>query len=85
MPTEAEIRGIIAKIEKQCRDLNEIVIALREIGDLSPQGVHDRSLNDHEKRLLSEALRRISEAARILQVSRDKLRYKMAEHGLRHK
>ena len=62
---------------------------LREVSDLSPQGVPDLSLNDHEKRLLAEALHRAdgnqTEAARILKVSRDKVRYKMAKHGLRRK
>jgi DNA-binding NtrC family response regulator len=89
MPTKAKIRGIIAKLEKQRRDLKEIIVALREISDLTPRGGRDLSLNDHEKRLLSEALHRAegnqSEAARILQVSRDKVRYKMAKHGLKRK
>jgi len=69
MPSRAKIRGIIAKLEKQRRDLKEIITALREIRDLSPKGASDLSLNDHEKRLLSEALHRAegnqSEAARI--------------------
>lgn len=87
MPVRAKIKGIIAKLEKQRRDLKEIISVLREISDLGPKGVSDLSLNDNEKRLVSEALHRAegnqSEAARILKVSRDKVRYKMAKHGLK--
>ena len=36
VPTRAKIRGIIAKLEKQRRDLKEIISALREISDLTP-------------------------------------------------
>lgn len=87
MPTRAKIKSIVAKLEKQRRDLKEIIAALHEIYDLSPQGGADLSLDDHEKRILAEALRRSegnqTQAARILKVSRDKVRYKMAKHGLR--
>ena len=45
------------------------------------------SLEDHEKELLAEALEKAggnqSEAARILRISRDRMRYKMAKHNLR--
>ncbi len=45
------------------------------------------SFDDHEKGLLAEALERSggnqSEAARILRISRDRLRYKMAKYNLR--
>ena len=45
------------------------------------------SLEDHEKELLADALERAggnqSEAARILRISRDRMRYKMAKHNLR--
>jgi DNA-binding NtrC family response regulator len=89
VPTRAKIRGIISKLEKQRSDLKEIISVLREISHLSPQGVADPSLDDHEKRLLTEALHRTegnqTEAARILKVSRDKVRYKMAKHGLNRK
>jgi DNA-binding protein Fis len=87
VPRRTKIRSIIAKLEKQRHELKEIVSVLREISDLSPQGVRDLSLNDHEKRLLWEALHRVdgnqSEAARILKISRDKVRYKIAKHGLK--
>jgi len=89
VPTQARIRGIIAKLEKQRRDLKEIIGALREISDLTPHGVRDLSLNNNEKRLVSEALHRAegnqTEAARILKVSRDQVRYKIAKHGLKRK
>jgi DNA-binding NtrC family response regulator len=45
------------------------------------------SLEDHEKELLTDALARAegnqSEAARILRISRDRMRYKMAKYDLR--
>jgi DNA-binding NtrC family response regulator len=45
------------------------------------------SLEDHEKELLVDALERAagnqSEAARILRISRDRMRYKMAKYNLR--
>jgi DNA-binding NtrC family response regulator len=45
------------------------------------------SLEDHEKELLADALEKAggnqSEAARILRISRDRMRYKMAKHNLR--
>ena len=45
------------------------------------------SFEAHEKELLAEALEKAggnqSEAARILRISRDRMRYKMAKHNLR--
>jgi DNA-binding NtrC family response regulator len=45
------------------------------------------SFDDHEKSLLADALERASgnqsEAARLLRISRDRLRYKMAKYNLR--
>jgi DNA-binding NtrC family response regulator len=45
------------------------------------------SLEDHERELLVDALARAegnqSEAARILRISRDRMRYKMAKYNLR--
>jgi DNA-binding protein Fis len=89
MPTRAKIRSVIAKLEKQRKDLKEIISVLREVSDLNSGGVPDLSLNEHEKRILEEALHRTdgnqTEAARILKVSRDKVRYKMAKHGLQRR
>ena len=46
----------------------------------------DATLDDHEKRLVAEALSRAngnqSQAARALRIGRDALRYKMKKHGL---
>ena len=43
-------------------------------------------LEEQEKRLLTEALRKAggnqSEAARLLRISRDTLRYRMKKHGI---
>jgi DNA-binding NtrC family response regulator len=45
------------------------------------------SFDEHEKGLLADALERSSgnqsEAARLLRISRDRLRYKMAKYNLR--
>jgi DNA-binding NtrC family response regulator len=45
------------------------------------------SFDEHEKGLLADALERASgnqsEAARMLRISRDRLRYKMAKYNLR--
>ena len=45
------------------------------------------SFEDHEKELLMDALERAegnqSEAARILKISRDRMRYKMGKYNLR--
>jgi DNA-binding NtrC family response regulator len=45
------------------------------------------SFDEHEKGLLADALARSggnqSEAARLLRISRDRLRYKMAKYNLR--
>jgi DNA-binding protein Fis len=81
-----KIASVIAKLEKQQRDLGEIVTALREISDLGWERLSDLSWDEHEKRLLLEALQDAggnqTEAARILKISRDKIRYKLVKHGL---
>jgi DNA-binding NtrC family response regulator len=47
----------------------------------------EASFDEHEKSLLADALERASgnqsEAARLLRISRDRLRYKMAKYNLR--
>ena len=56
-----------------------------EIGAETPGG--SPSFEDHERELLVDALERAqgnqSEAARILKISRDRMRYKMAKYNLR--
>jgi DNA-binding NtrC family response regulator len=53
----------------------------------APGGDGNPSLEDHERELLADALARAggnqSEAARILRISRDRMRYKMAKYNLR--
>lgn len=94
MPINAAIRAVIsqleaqrAHLEKQRSELKGIISALRGIATVSR--VHNLSLTEHEKRLLEEALHRAdgnqSEAARILKVTRDQVRYKMEKHGLNGK
>jgi DNA-binding NtrC family response regulator len=55
---------------------------------LEPEPNHsEASFDEHEKSLLADALERASgnqsEAARLLRISRDRLRYKMAKYNLR--
>jgi DNA-binding NtrC family response regulator len=50
------------------------------------EGVDEVTFDDHEKRLVADALRKAngnqSEAARALRIGRDALRYKMKKHGI---
>jgi DNA-binding NtrC family response regulator len=52
----------------------------------APPPIDDSTFDDHEKRLIAEALERAngnqSQAARALRIGRDALRYKMKRHGL---
>ena len=81
-----QIGRIIAKIEKHRRELLKIVNALWELDVSAPTEDRQGSLEHNEKRLLVQALKRAnfnqSEAARILQIGRDRLRYKMVKYGL---
>jgi DNA-binding NtrC family response regulator len=83
---DMKLRTIIARLEKQQRDLKEILAALRAIDRFGPDTVPRISLDEYEKRLVASALERAggnqTEAARILKISRDRLRYKIAKHGL---
>src|SRR5579862_4049103 len=80
------MKRIISKLERQQRDLNEIVDALRQINLDEHKVDGAESLEECEKRLIAKALMRAggnqAAAARILRVSRDRLRYKIAKHGL---
>ena len=55
------------------------------VGD-QPPSVELGSLEEHERRLLTEALAKVngnqSGAARLLRISRDTLRYRIKKHGL---
>jgi DNA-binding NtrC family response regulator len=52
----------------------------------STEALDEVTFDHHEKRLISEALRKAngnqSEAARVLRIGRDALRYKMKKHGI---
>jgi DNA-binding NtrC family response regulator len=82
------LKPIIKKLERQHRELRELIVALRRI---DRAGWIDTKINasfeEFEKHLIAEAVEHAhgnkTEAARILQISRDKLRYKMAKHGLK--
>jgi DNA-binding NtrC family response regulator len=56
-------------------------------GGISPEPVLDMSFEEQERQLLISALERSggnqSQAARLLRISRDRMRYKMAKHGLK--
>ncbi len=81
-----KIANVIGKLEKAQRELADAISALREMSATEPRDGSDLSWDEHEKRLLVEALARAegnqTAAARILKLSRDKLRYKIAKHGL---
>ncbi len=81
-----KIANVIVKLEKAQRELGEAISVLREMAEAEPRQTPDLSWDEHEKRLLQEALARANgnqtAAARILKLSRDKLRYKIAKHGL---
>jgi DNA-binding NtrC family response regulator len=55
-------------------------------GSIPSTAPDSNTFEDHEKRLIAEALERAnwnqSEAARVLSIGRDALRYKMKKHGL---
>jgi DNA-binding NtrC family response regulator len=78
------VKSIIAKLQRQQRDLKVIVAALRYLDALGPHKAHHKiSFDDFEKRLVAQALRRAggnqTEAGRILQLSRDRVRAKIAQ------
>ena len=56
-------------------------------GSSQPNADTSGSFEEHERELLTDALERAggnqSEAARILRISRDRMRYKMAKYNLR--
>jgi DNA-binding NtrC family response regulator len=62
-------------------------LAFEAAADAGAGGNAEPSLEDHERDLLADALARAngnqSEAARILRITRDRMRYKMAKYNLR--
>jgi DNA-binding NtrC family response regulator len=67
---------------------NERTSAAAAANAPDPELIHSGvSFDEHEKGLLADALERASgnqsEAARLLRISRDRLRYKMAKYNLR--
>lgn len=84
---QTTIKKIIAKLERQQRELLRILHDLREING-SPGVKVSRivGLDAHERSLITAAIRQAegnqSEAARMLGISRDRLRYKIAKFRL---
>ncbi len=81
------IKNVIRKLERQRRELTEIIAALRRIDALGPFKLDPQmSFANFERAVVARALERAggnqSEAARILSVTRDTVRYKIAKHGL---
>ncbi|MEQ1886110.1 MAG: sigma-54 dependent transcriptional regulator [Bryobacteraceae bacterium] len=62
-------------------------LAFEAAAEAAANGHAEPSLEDHERELLADALARAggnqSEAARILKITRDRMRYKMAKYNLR--
>ena len=86
------IKNVIARLEKQQRELASILVALREIESSPPKELKRvTSLNSYldscERQIIAQALIRANgnqmEAARMLSVGRDQLRYRMSKHGMR--
>jgi DNA-binding NtrC family response regulator len=82
-----KLRKIIASLEKQHRELGKILKVLHEVNQLPIAKVRRAVLlEDHERAVISGALRRSkgnqSEAARMLGIGRDRLRYKVAKYKL---
>lgn len=81
------IKSIIARLERQQRDLKTIISALQDLKAFGPHKAHhDISFDEFEKRLVKHALKRAgnnqTEAAHILHSTRDRMRAKIAKHGL---
>ena len=75
-------------------DVEDLPLSIRRPEDWRPEAAAasvapdaPASLEDHERELLTGALQRAdgnqSEAARILRISRDRMRYKMGKYNLR--
>jgi DNA-binding protein Fis len=84
---QTTIKKIIAKLERQQRELWQILHDLRELdGSAGVKVGRVVRLDDHERSLIAAALRQAegnqSEAARMLDISRDRLRYKMVKYRL---
>jgi DNA-binding NtrC family response regulator len=82
-----KIDRIIARVEQLQQELDKVIGAHREIDGSAPLKVDRKTpLDQDEKRLLAGALVEAnfnqSEATRILHIGRDRLRYKLAKHGL---
>ncbi len=85
---ETKIKAIIAKLEKQQRTLRQVLGDLREIDGSAPERLgRIISFDDHERGLIASAMTRSqgnqSKAARMLGISRDRLRYKIVKYKLR--
>jgi DNA-binding protein Fis len=86
MPGSPNVIAMIARLEKQRRELKELIEQLRSLDNIGPLSAEGLSFHDHEKRLLEAALdktgRNQSQAAQILKITRSQMRYKMRKHGL---
>ena len=85
-----QLRTIIRRLEKQKRELQTIIDALRVI-DAAPTQIKgpaslDALLKTFETSVIAGALGQANgnqvAAARLLKIGRDKLRYKMAKHRI---
>ncbi len=86
------IKNVIARLEKQQRELASILLALRGIEASPPKELRRVTslisyLDSCERQIIGHTLMRANgnqmEAARMLKVGRDQLRYRMAKHGIR--
>lgn len=84
------VKKIISTLERHQRECQEILAALHQIDRHSAVKVDGKmSFEDFERRVIRDALRQVggnqTHAARILDMTRDRLRYKISKHGLEPK
>jgi DNA-binding protein Fis len=85
-----KLKRVIQKLERQQRELNKILTMLNEIDKFGvSRADHTMSVGQFDKRLVKNALLQAdgnqSEAARLLKISRDRLRYKIVKYRLNRK
>ena len=83
-----KLKRVIRMLERQRGELTEIIKILRQIDKFGvARSKHTMSVEEFDRRLDDDALCQAngnqSEAARMLRISRDRLRYKMAKYSLR--
>jgi transcriptional regulator with PAS, ATPase and Fis domain len=90
MTKNMKLKRAIRTLERQRREITEILRILRHLDKFGVNRPdHTISLDDFDKHLVQNALRQAndnkSEAARLLNITRDRLRYKVTKYRLNQK